>query len=183
MIAILLLSVIVSAPPQAPPVRAVPPQAPTVSVTYADVRALVANGMTVVVYAGVPLPAKAEPNAVRVDAIPGEPKGIYDCYRGGDQLPKMVLRSVAAQPATSPYRDAPGTHRHRCPTDGTIWSHTPGGSHACPTCGRESAETRKHYTGPDAPTAKPVPAKPKRISMNGRWYDQYPDGRLVECST
>lgn len=95
------------------------------------------------------------------------------------QAPPLV--AVAKPAAVTPYRDAPGTHRHRCPIDGTVWAHSPGGSHACPTCGRESSETRKHYTGPAAPT--PAPAKPKRVSKNGRWYDLYADGRLVECAT
>lgn len=53
-----------------------------------------------------------------------------------------VVKSVA-------YIDAPGTHRHRCDYDGTIWSHATGGSHNCPTCGRLQYY---HYQGPNPPT-------------------------------
>lgn len=185
MIAILLLSVIVSAPPQAPPVRDVPPQAPAALSTYADALARVEGGERLTIYAGVPLPAKAEPNAVRVDAIPREPAGVYECHRGADGSPKMAMR-VAAPVAVAPYRDPVGWHRHKCESAacGFVWSHPDGTSsagHYCPGCGRYEND---HYKGTAPPTtAKPVPARPKRISMNGRWYDQYPDGRLVECST
>lgn len=160
MLATLAIAVILSAPP---------------ATTYADVRAFVENGMPLVVYAGVPLPTTAEPNAVRVDAIPGEPAGVYDCHRGPDGTPKMVARVAKTKPVAT----VKG-HSHRCPVDGTIWTHAdgdPSASHNCPTCGRRVLD--KH----DPNVAVPAPAKPKRISMNGRWFDQYPDGRLVECVT
>lgn len=89
-----------------------------------------------------------------------------------------LIPLVVAPARAAPYRDPPGTHRHQCPHDGFVWSHRPGGSHACPQCGRESKATHSHYTGPLPPSTlapRPAPAKPQRISMNGRIVD--------ECST
>lgn len=57
-----------------------------------------------------------------------------------------------AKVAAKPYVDPPGTHRHRCDFDGTIWSHATGGSHNCPACGRLQYY---HYTGPNQPTVLP----------------------------
>lgn len=82
MFATFAIAVILSAPP---------------ATTYADVRTFVENGMPLVVYAGVPLPTKAEPNAVRVDAIPGEPAGVYDCRRV-DGRPTMAQRIPTGRP-------------------------------------------------------------------------------------
>ncbi len=59
--------------------------------SYASVVRRVADGETFVVYAGVTMPTASEVNAVRVDAIPGEPKGVYDCFCK-DGTPRMVSR-------------------------------------------------------------------------------------------
>lgn len=72
-------------------------------------------------------------------------------------------------------------HEHKCSSCGTVWSHAdndPSASHSCPSCGRQ--QLNKYRSVPVE--VKPA-TKPKRISLNGRWYDQYPDGRLVECVT
>lgn len=144
---------------------------------YAAIREKVAKGATYTIYAGVPLPANAEPNAVRVDAIPGEPAGVYDC-RTVNGVPVMVTRTRPV--VATPTRTVPG-HEHRCSRCGTVWAHAdndPSASHNCPACGR--VQTAKFRSVPVE--VRPA-ARPKRISLNGRWYDEYPDGRRVECAT
>lgn len=80
------------------------------------------------------MPTTAESNAVRVDAIPGEPSGVYDCFRK-DGTPRMVMRDKL--PSYQPY----------------------------------------------LPTLPTNPARPRRVVIAGKYYDQYPDGHLVACST
>lgn len=63
--------------------------------------------------------------------------------------PKAMPAEAAKVVKSGAYVDPPGTHRHRCDYDGTIWSHATGGSHNCPTCGRLQYY---HYTGPNPPT-------------------------------
>lgn len=149
------------------------------AMSYRDVRAAVESGMEVVVYAGVPLPAKAESNAVRVSAIPNEPAGVYRCWReNGVAKYEPRLPVAKAMPKATTVKG----HEHKCSSCGTVWSHADNAanpSHNCPTCGRQ--QLNKYRAVPVE--VKPAPAKPKRISLNGRWYDQYPDGRLVECVT
>lgn len=171
MLAILLLTLAANPAPSLP--------VPKFRTDYAAAVERVEGGERLTIYAGVPLPTRAESNAVRVDAIPGEPAGVYDCHRGADGKPKMKLRTGAI--TSAPVRKVAG-HSHRCPVDGTIWTHAdgdPSASHNCPTCGRRVLD--KH--DPNVAVPAPAPAKPKRISMSGRWYDQYPDGRVVECVT
>ena len=68
-------------------------------VSYYNVEHCVSAGESLVVYAGVTMPTHAEANAVRVDAIPGEPKGVYDCFRKDGEA-VMVMRVV--QPRSAP---------------------------------------------------------------------------------
>ena len=90
MISILLVTIAVSLPPQAPATD-----------TYSVVLARVLSGETLTVYAGVGLPTVPEPNAVRVDSIPGEPAGVYRCWRERD-LP--VMRQTIALPVAGRLR-------------------------------------------------------------------------------
>lgn len=156
---------------------------------YASVREKVQRGATYTIYAGVPLPTNAEPNAVRIDEIPGEPAGVYDCFRGANGEPAMVAR-VAAVPAARVAAPEPAAvtmvkgHQHTCPKCKTTWEHADNdksASHVCPNC--NTVVTKKSGSVMIPVEVKPVivPAKPKRISLNGRWYDRYPDGTLVEC--
>ena len=71
------------------------------TMTYREVRTVVECGMDIVVYAGVPMPAKAEANAVRVDAIPNEPPGVYRCWRVNGEA-KFEPRSTVAKAMPSP---------------------------------------------------------------------------------
>lgn len=64
------------------------------AMTYREVRTVVECGMEIVVYAGVPVPAKAEANAVRVDAIPNEPAGVYRCWRVNGEAKYELRASV-----------------------------------------------------------------------------------------
>lgn len=144
-------------------------------------------GQRVTLYAGVPLPAKAEANAVKVDAIPGgeDPAGVYDCFKGADGKAKMQLRAkddVSTLNAANKPKTVKG-HSHRCPVDGTTWTHAdndPTASHNCPKCGRQVLEQHEQNVAVEAKPAKPV-GKPKRI-FDGRYYwDEYPDGTRVWC--
>lgn len=86
MLATLLLTASMSAPP---------------AMTYREVRTVVECGMEIVVYAGVPMPANAEANAVRVDAIPNEPPGVYRCWRVNGEA-KFEPRATVAKAMPSP---------------------------------------------------------------------------------
>ena len=187
----LLLALIASQPPQAPPLAtsaALPPQAPTLKVDrVAELWAKVKSGAEVTVYVGQS-PPKGK-NAVRLESFDGEKSGIFRCFLHDGEPSYEQVDSVATLPpekTAGAYRDPIGWHRHECgsPTCGVAWSHPAGtnsAGHYCPGCGRYEND-KYHGTAPptSAPSATP---KPKRVSLNGKWYDQYPDGRLVECAT
>lgn len=162
MFATIMLSVSLSAPP---------------SMTYREVLTVVKCGMPVVVYAGVPLPTNAEANAVKVNAIPDNPKGVYEFTRENGKV--MMAMRVKDEPAKATVKG----HSHRCPVDGTTWTHAdgdPNASHNCPKCGRQVLEQHNENVAVEAKPAKPA-GKPKRI-FDGRYYwDEYPDGTRVWC--
>lgn len=124
------------------------------------------------------------------------------------QLKRQLKAEVDGQPATtfeqaatktSSYVDAPGTHRHRCPVDGTVWTHPDRSrdefAHNCPKCGQEQLDK---YRGPEPPTA--VAAKTKdpfqflnltkttepltivrTFRSNGVVYQELSDGTIRTC--
>lgn len=114
--------------------------------SYRSVEHRVLGGETLVVYAGVTMPTTAEANAVRVDAIPGEPKGVYDCFRK-DGTARMVLRGEV------------------------------------PAARGEVPAASYQPSQPYLPTLPTNPTRPRRIVVAGKYYDQFPDGHLVACST
>lgn len=106
MLATLLLSAALSAPPSCDCAGVCPCASCACGVakptmTYREVRTVVECGMEIVVYAGVPLPAKAEANAVRVDAIPNEPAGVYRCWRVNGEAKYEPRASVPAAKAAT----------------------------------------------------------------------------------
>jgi hypothetical protein len=164
----LSLALILAADPSLP--------VPKFAAGYAAAHARVTRGESLVVYAGVPLPTRCEANAVRVDAIPGTPAGVYLLTREGG---KVMLAAKEPKPKPVAVATVKG-HSHRCPVDGTVWSHRdndPTASHNCPTCGRQVLE--KHEPAVAIPLV--ASGRPKRVVIGGRYYDQYPDGTLREC--
>lgn len=103
------------------------------------------------------------PTAAEIKAL-SLPDGVWLCtnVNGVCQMNAYtVVPKVAAVTADAPYTDPPGDHRHRCPIDGTIWSHhdrsSGAGDHVCPTCG---TVTTAKYTGTLPPTNKAKAASP-----------------------
>lgn len=183
---------IASQPPQAPPLLASvePAQAPEVRVDrVAELWAKVKGGAEVTVYVGQDVPKNAV-NAVRLDVFDGEKSGVYRCflYDGEPSYERVTLAGTPSFPEkkSGVYADPVGWHRHKCesPSCGFVWSHPDGtatAGHYCPGCGKYESDK---YRGNSPPTVSaPVLAKPKRVSLGGKWYDQYSDGRLVECVT
>ena len=85
--------------------------------------------------------------------------------------------------AASPVATVKG-HRHTCPKCSTSWEHAdndPNASHVCPNPKCRAFVTKQ--SGSVLIPVAPAPAKPKRVNIGGKWYDQYADGRLVECVT
>lgn len=179
----LSLALILAADPSLP--------VPKFTAGYAAAHARVSKGESLVVYAGVPLPTKCEANAVRVDAIPDTPAGVYLLTREGGKVMLQIRGNFASLNSgfggsasrPEPQKAAVATvkgHSHRCPVDGTVWSHRdndPTASHNCPTCGRQVLD--KHNPAVAIPLV--ASGKPKRVVIGGRYYDQYPDGSLREC--
>lgn len=185
----LLLTMIASQPPQAPPLSvSVPPQAPTLKVdTVAELWAKVKGGAEVTVYVGQDVPKDAV-NAVQLESFDGEKSGAFRCFlHGGEPSYKRVETAAptsSPEKKAAPYSDPIGWHRHKCesPSCGFVWSHPDGttsAGHYCPGCGKYENDK---YRGTAPPTTAATPVTKKRVSLNGRWYDQYSDGRLVECA-
>jgi len=206
MTTLLLLTLIASQPPQAPPLAvsaALPPQAPAIKADRtSEVWAKVRAGETWTVYVGQPVPKGAK-NAVRIDSFGGEPAGAYRCFLDGEPkyLPAESGKgSVTDAPTSSPEKTA-GTgktvkgHEHKCASCGTVWAHPdgdPNASHKCPSCGKSQYVQLRDVmilvsekgVAPIIPLVAPAApsGKPKRVVIGGYYYDQYPDGTLVWCT-
>lgn len=77
--------------------------------TYAYARQLVASGLRVTLFVGVPATEYSARTVVvlRVDRLPdGDPAGVYDCFRGSDGR-AMFERRPDAPTATAPTFSAP----------------------------------------------------------------------------
>lgn len=131
----LLLTLLVTTsapPPQAPPMRPAPTQAPVVKTDYALVIERVRAGETVTISVGER--AKDKTTITVLDAPRSLRRGVYRCWRGDDGEAKY--ESVTTERVTTTTVKG---HSHRCPYDGTVWSHRdndPTASHSCPKCGR-----------------------------------------------
>lgn len=197
----LLMTVIAATPPQSPPMRVEPPeQAPAIRVetrapTYADVLRRVEAGESVTVYVGQPVPKGA--TGVRLNRFDGRERGVFRCFLkdGEAKYEESTPATSAKNPATPDSLPEKSTraagkvvkgHEHRCPFDGTTWSHAdddPNASHDCPTCGRRQLNKSRASEIPLI-EAKPVPSgNPKRVVIGGYYYDRYPDGTLVWCTS
>ena len=189
----LLLALIASQPPQAPPLATsavLPPQAPALEVDrVAELWAKVKGGAEVTVYVGQSPPKGT--NAVRLESFDGERSGVFRCYlHNGEPSYERVESAVTLPPEkkVGTCAEPIGWHRHKCEssTCGFVWSHPDGtnsAGHYCPGCGRYENDKYKGTATPTTATTPSATPKPKRVSLNGKWYDQYPDGRLVECAT
>lgn len=158
---LILLASSVSAPPQAPPVRSAPTQAPALRTDYALAFERVRAGETVTISVGET--AKDKTTITIWDAPRSLARGKYRCWRGEDGLPKYE-RIETVVVTTSTVKG----HSHRCPVDGTEWSHRdndPNASHNCPTCGRMVLDkARSNVPIPVEKPALPLATAPKAES-------------------
>lgn len=169
------------APPQGPPVRDAKRSA------YMDVLELVDSGREVTVYVGID-PPKGKGIRARLESFDGHRSGVFRCWReNGEAKYLRIDATLPPEKKARPYTDPVGWHRHKCESAscGFIWSHPDGtasAGHYCPGCGRYENDKYKGTAPPTTTTPSATP-KPKRLNIGGKWYDQYPDGRLVECAT
>lgn len=167
----LMLALIASTPPQAPPLAAAPPQAPPLRVEKPE-----------------PVESVRDVGEEWLITLDGRE------FRVGKSVEKetalRLAKEVAAEskPGVVAAVTAPATmvagHSHTCPKCSTTWQHANGdksASHVCPNC--KTVVTKKSGSVLIPLEAKPDPVTKKRVSLNGRWYDQYSDGRLIACST
>jgi hypothetical protein len=113
MTAIAILTLACSAPPAPAFFDAKPRPTPTANVGYADLFKRVEAGESLTVAAGT-----ADAADVTIDAIPGEPPGLYRCYKGDRGTPVMVrITAPPAMPAPARvvYSSSPTCTGPNCP--------------------------------------------------------------------
>jgi hypothetical protein len=123
--------------------------------TYADVCRHVERGGKAIVCVNRPAVAVAGYKTHAAAAVKGYADGYHVCYqRGGKEYTAAVpgtptaadLAALVAPPAAKTVTvtvTTPARHSHKCPHDGTVWTHAegdPNASHSFPKCGREQRE-------------------------------------------
>lgn len=174
-------------------VAVVPAPAQPKRSAYQDALAKVMAGTEVTIYVGRDAPKGAK-NALRMESFDGNREGVFRCFlRDGEAQYERVTTVESTAPILPPEKTVGVKgHEHKCPYDGTIWSHAdgdPNASHSCPKCGRQQLTQYRDVTiqktvktpAPAATISPVASGKPKRVVIGGYYYDQYPDGTLVWC--
>jgi len=137
MTTLLMLALVSSTPPQAPPLREANsvqlPQAPLLKTDYADVLQAVKSGKSVRIYVGHDAPKDAK-DAVRLELFDGHKSGVFWCFPDATGEPSYIpldnsggSKITPEQPVKSATNSGTavvpaGHHAHRYP-DGTTLIH------------------------------------------------------------